>query len=118
MNDQIIEYYVHFINGERIKEPIQRLYVLEYYLRSKPISNLRKIVFWIACRKNPHYPYEGRTISLVRKGDQFEVVFYYWYDRRGYRVEYSKEHKKIDLQCLLNTISETSLPSRINLPYQ
>lgn len=115
MNGRISEFYVHFTNHKRIKEKVENLYILDHYIRT---HNIRKIVFWIQNIYNhPHYPYKGRTISLYRTKEGFQFVFYYWYNAQGYRVEYSKEHKHADFQCLMETLSTITMFQTSLIPY-
>jgi len=109
MNGQITYYDVHFRNGRKIKEKTDRLYVLDQYLRENPLDTIRKIVFWIENTfHDPHYPYRGRTLTLLHTPQGFQFVFYYWYRANGYRVEYSNEHKRADIRCLMDTLSTIS----------
>lgn len=118
MNGHITQFHVHFCNGHRVKEPIKRLFMLDWYVRTYSHHSITKIVFWIACAlQDPHYPYQGRTLTLHSVERGFQCGFYYWYDRRGYRVEYSNQHKKIDFDCLLQTLAPISAFQTSLLPY-
>ena len=91
-------YAVHFSNGNRIKPtPMARFGFMEQYVEQYGLGTIHQIVF---LRSDPVYPYAVRTLSLMREGSFLKVVFYYYYDTRGRRIESPREHHWFDYQAL------------------